>query len=117
MRVSDVATFERNFRQGAPHAGERPDRSPGRSASAAGKRSEAVATDGVREGEVHAPNATTWKLWLGRSKAGCRSVCGQSHALESPVPGEHVGESHATSASARMHWPVRSEAGRRSVAG
>jgi hypothetical protein len=86
-----VAKFERNLRQGEPHAGERPDRAsdtvasadtwecwldcersrdctvkqPGWSPSAAGKRSEAVATDGVRE-------AT------------------QSHAVESPVPGEHT---------------------------
>jgi hypothetical protein len=43
--VGCVAAFEHRLREGEPHAGERPDRSPGWSASAAGKRSEAIATD------------------------------------------------------------------------
>jgi len=45
---ADVAIFERNLPHGEPPAGERPDRSPGRSAAEHGQRSVAVATDGVR---------------------------------------------------------------------
>jgi NAD-dependent deacetylase len=51
------------LRQGEQHRGERPDRSPGRSASEAGPRSDAVATDEVRKAN-------------------------QSHASGSPWPGE-----------------------------
>jgi hypothetical protein len=40
-----VASVDKNCDRGEPHAGERLGRSPGWSASAAGKRSEAGATD------------------------------------------------------------------------
>lgn len=40
----------------------------------------------------------------------------QSHAFESPVPGEHRGEVHAPNAGTWMYRLGRSEAGCRSVA-
>jgi hypothetical protein len=66
------------FRRGEPHVGERPERSLGRSVSAAGLRSDGVATEARRPPEsvrVSRKRRTTGQeSGLGRSGAGQRSV-------------------------------------------
>jgi hypothetical protein len=64
--MAKVARFERNLRQGEPHAGVRPDRSLGRPASEAAKRSQRI--EGRRPTEIR--------------KAS------QSHAFDSPMSRE-----------------------------
>jgi predicted alpha/beta superfamily hydrolase len=75
----DVATdrwaVSTEIREGEPHGGERPDRSPGRTASEAGQRSAADRSHASRppwssEGRVScmSANARTWKDWPSAAK-------------------------------------------------
>jgi hypothetical protein len=101
--VSGVAAFEHRLRQGEPHAGERPDRSPDWSASAAGKRRDAVATDRwagstkIREGEIGCVFDEIQNLVepierrymdgsAGRQRGRSRSVADWSRVPPKPLP-------------------------------
>jgi hypothetical protein len=92
--ATGVATDRRaaatEIREGEPHVGERPDKSPGWTASGAGKRSDADQSHASEspsssEGEdgssstrpnvpLNRPNGSTWKCGLGVVSHGWRGV-------------------------------------------
>jgi hypothetical protein len=83
----------RDLRQGEPHAGERPHMEvwtgPLAEQDCAATQSQGYIASATRfrTGEVHAPNASTWKFWLGRSEARCRSVAVGLARLTCEQPG------------------------------